>query len=672
MRSTAHTGEEKLRGSDSIEGSPSRTVARVCVDSALPHLDRPFDYLIPGSLADDITIGTRVRVRFAGRLVNAVVVRLADASEFKGKLTPIHSAAKTPSYTARALELAQAVARRYGGSLWDVLRLMAPPRVASLEDRDWSEPVAEVARYQDAAENFRPDDAPGLDIHDLGRGARVVWQALPEPDRESATPVHALAAAAVAAAVHDQSAIIAVPDARSLRAVEVELERLGLRRWTVRSGGEFAVLDSDDGANARYGSYLAAMHGLAKIVLGTRPVALQPVPSLGFVAIWDDGSPTYDDPHAPYWNARSVAGWRADLEGAGMLMASYAPTVESLALVDYGWAELAPQERTKVRSTAPAIEAITDEKRTAEGASGWHWMPGSVWRAARDAVAKGPVAIVVPRTGYVRAVACADCGAWAECLECGSALRQDHVQAPLICRDNEHPQPHWHCANCQGQRIKQVRQGVERIAEQVRAMAKDVAVTISSGPTGPIPDGEITEGFVVATPGAVPAVPGGYAAAVVIGAEAPASGGLGAEVKAVRWWLSVAALVRSRGDGGRVYLVGALPDVARRALETWDPVTASQEALAERKELGLPPARRSIQLVGEPPAITLALSVSVEGARIERHHDVTVSPTKDGALLLVTRRSAQAVIDALRERQQQLSKDGELGFRMRVDGPLTL
>src|SRR6478609_2103259 len=312
------------------------TVARVCVDSALPHLDRPFDYSIPDSLAECVTIGSRVRVRFAGRLVNAVVIKLGDSSDFGGKLTAIHSSAKVPSYTAAAIELAQAVARRYGGSLWDVLRLMAPPRVASLEERQWNGPSGVPERYADAALQAKPD-AVALDIAELAKGARVVWQALPEPSRAAATPVAALAAAAAAAAAHDQSAIIAVPDARALDALEAELARLGLRRWNVRSGGEVAVLDADEGANARYGAYLAAMHGLARIVIGTRPVSLQPVPSLGFVALWDDGSPTYDDPHAPYWNARSVAAWRADLEGAGMLIASYAPTIESIALAEHGW-----------------------------------------------------------------------------------------------------------------------------------------------------------------------------------------------------------------------------------------------------------------------------------------------------------------------------------------------
>jgi len=642
----------------------------------LPHLDRPFDYSIPGSLANVVTVGSRVRVRFAGRLVNAVVVQLVDESEFAGTLSPVHSAAAVASFTPRAIELAQSVARRYGGSLWDVLRLMAPPRVASLEERDWSGPGGVDDRYADAAASAPEREL--LNIQELAKGARVLWQALPQPDRAAGTPVTVLAAAAAAAAAQSQSAILVVPDSRSLAALEKELERRGLRRWSVRTGGEVAVLDADDGANARYGSYLAAMHGLARIVLGTRPVALQPVPSLGFVAIWDDGASSYDDPHAPYWNARTVAAWRADLEGAGMLIASYAPTVESLALAEHGWAELAVPDREAVRRSAPAIEAIGDDKRTAEGASGWHWMPGSVWRAARTAVLAGPVAIVVPRAGYVRAVACAECGAWAECREvidgapCAGLLRQDHVTGPLVCRDCGKAQSDWHCAHCNGRRIKQVRQGVERIAEQVRAMAKDQEVTISSGATGVLPDSAAASGFVVATPGAVPAVVGGYAAAVVIGAEAPASGGLGAEVKAVRWWLSVAALVRSRVDGGRVYLVGALPDSARRALETWDPLTAAQEALAERKALDLPPARRSIHITGPKHAITLALSVSVEGERLERHREAVVSETKDGALLLVTRRSAQSIIDALRARQVELSKDGDEGFRMRVDGPLSL
>ena len=644
----------------------------MCVDSALPHLDRPFDYSVPDALVGVVKVGTRVRVRFAGRLINAVVVALGDGSTFEGVLAPLNSAAGVPSYTPRAIELAQSMARRYGSSLWDVLRLMAPPRVASLENRDWTNVTLDLTAYRDARDALADVDAAALDVDALAAGARVVWQALPDPTRASGTPARALVAPAVAVAALDQSAIVIVPDARSLKAVEAVLAEVGLGRWTARSGGHVAILDADDGANARYAAYLAALHGHVRLVLGTRPVSLQPVPELGFVAIWDEGSPNYDDPHAPYYNARTVAAMRADFMGAGMLIGAYSPSIEALALVEHGWAESAVPSRAQVRAAAPAIEALSDDKRAAEGASGWHWMPGSVWRAARAAVADGPVAIVVPRAGYVRAVACAQCGEWAACLECGGMLRQDHVSAPLTCRDCGRAQQDWHCAECQGRRIKQVRQGVERIAEQVTAMAPGVQVHVSSGATGVIADGAVEHGIVVATPGAVPAVTGGYAHAVVVGADAPATGGLGAEAKAVRWWLGVAALVRDRGHGGRMTLVGALPDQARRALETWDPMSATQDALAERTELGLPPARRTIRLTGSAPAITLALSVSVEGERIERNREVSVTGLKDGALLLVSRRAAQSVIDTLRTREIELSRQGQDSFRMRVDGPVDL
>ena len=48
-------------------------VAQVAVDVALAHLDRTFDYLVPENLSAAAQPGTRVRVRFAGKLVDGWV-----------------------------------------------------------------------------------------------------------------------------------------------------------------------------------------------------------------------------------------------------------------------------------------------------------------------------------------------------------------------------------------------------------------------------------------------------------------------------------------------------------------------------------------------------------------------------------------------------------------------
>ena len=64
-------------------------VARVAVDVALPHLDRPFDYLVPEPLSAAAQPGTRVRVRFSGTLVDGWVLERVAGS----RRTPAASSA---------------------------------------------------------------------------------------------------------------------------------------------------------------------------------------------------------------------------------------------------------------------------------------------------------------------------------------------------------------------------------------------------------------------------------------------------------------------------------------------------------------------------------------------------------------------------------------------------
>jgi len=71
----------------------------------------------------------------------------------------------------------------------------------------------------------------------------------------------------------------------------------------------------------------------------------------------------------------------------------------------------------------------------------------------------------------------------------------------------------------------------------------------------------------------------------------------------LRRWMAAAAMVRPAEQGGRV-IVGA--DSALRtvqALIRWDPAGHAQRELAERAELGFPPARRMASVQGTPHAV---------------------------------------------------------------------
>lgn len=632
-------------------------IARVVVESALPHLDREFDYLVPEPLAATVAVGTRVRVPFAGRLINAVVTELPAEPATDARLASLKSAAGLPSYSPAALGLARAVARRYAGSLWDVLRLMAPPRVASLEKRSWGEVDPESASRLVAAVE-RLSGAPAAPL-------RAVWAALPDAER-STLPAPALLAHAMRAiaASDGASAIVVVPDARGLEALTRAAADAGLVKWSSKAGGDFVVLDHDAGPTARYGSYLAAMHGEASLVIGTRPSALQPVPRLASITVWDDASDAYADAHAPYFHARTVAALRAQDEDCALLLAGFAPSVDAAALVAHGFAAAVVPDRESTRAAVPHVNVVGEADRAREGGAGRHWMPSAAWRGLAESAAHEPVAVLVPRAGYITALACARCGTWAACPTCEGELHLPAPGAAPTCRDCGAAHADLHCPECNSPQFSAARQGVEAIAAQLQRMAPDVQVHLSSAATGTLRDRSVARGIVVATPGALPAVEGGYARLVIIGADRPTPGGLDAELLAIRWWINAAALVRAGADGGVVAMVGDVLPYVRRAVQTWDPWTAAQEAYEERQQLGLPPVRRAIRLEGDPRAIDAARRT------LERVSDATVAPANGGGIVLVSRGKAQEAVDALRALVVERSKAGEAPLRIRVDAPL--
>ena len=118
------------------EWRPAATlpVARVAVDVALAHLDRPFDYRVPAHLDEVAAPGVRVRVRFAGRLVDGFLLERVADTDHAGRLAWVDKVVSPePVLTAEVAALCRAVADRYAGVLADVLRLAVPPRHARVE-----------------------------------------------------------------------------------------------------------------------------------------------------------------------------------------------------------------------------------------------------------------------------------------------------------------------------------------------------------------------------------------------------------------------------------------------------------------------------------------------------------------------------------------------------------
>jgi primosomal protein N' (replication factor Y) len=111
--------------------------------------------------------------------------------------------------------------------------------------------------------------------------------------------------------------------------------------------------------------------------------------------------------------------------------------------------------------------------------------------------------------------------------------------------------------------------------------------------------------IVVATPGAEPVAEGGYGAALLLDGWALLSrADLRAGEETLRRWVNAAALVRPHG----AVVVGADAGIsAVQALVRWDPAGAAARELADRSELGFPPAVRMGSITGTSAATASVL-----------------------------------------------------------------
>ena len=660
------------------------------VEVPLPHLDRPFDYLV--SAADDEAAqpGVRVKVRFAGQLVNGFLLERAQSSPHEGKLAYLDKVVSPERVLdPEVARLARAVADRYAGNLSDVLRLAVPPRHARVEAQaklvpgvalPAEQPVhvgirAEVGRLAEVGGRTEtgagvagalptegiasPVEGPGRGVpadpvhgwgayptgaaylHALeqGRPARAVWSALPGEDWPAR-----IAEAARATVRGGRGVVIVVADAR-------DLERLDRALTAVLGDGRHVALHAAAGPAERYRRFLAASRHQVPVVAGTRAAMFAPVADLGLVVIWDDGDDLHAEPRAPYPHARDVLLTRAQLDGSAALVGGFARTGEGQLLLETGWAKEIVASRDTLRARSPAVAPTGDDPQLARDPGAvTARLPSLAWQAARGALQAGaPVLVQVPRRGYLPSTACAECRTPARCPHCSGPLGLAGSRDVPTCHWCGRAAAAYACPACGARRLRASVTGARRTAEELgRAFPGFPVRTSGRDEILDTVPGEAV--VVVATPGAEPVAEGGYGAVLLLDTWALLSrADLRAAEETMRRWLSAAALARPGPAGGRVVVVadGSLAPV--QALLRWDPGWFAARELAERRELGFPPAARMASVTGKAEAVAEFLDAARLPDDVELLGPVPAADDQERMLLRVSRGRAAALARALHQ-----------------------
>ncbi|MQY02409.1 primosomal protein N' [Actinomadura macrotermitis] len=637
-------------------------VARIAVDIPLPHLDRPFDYLVPTTMDEAAVPGCRVRVRFAGQLVDGLLLERVPESGHEGRLLYLERVVSPePVLTPGIAALVREVADRYAGTFADVVRLAIPPRHARAE----AEPPPEPAGPPPAPEGPGPWAAYPAGPSFLaalagGRAPRAVWTALPGPDR-----IAAIARAVAVTLAAGRGALVVLADARDVARMDAAL--------TAELGeGRHVALMAGLGPTERYRRWLRVLRGGVRAVAGTRAAMFAPVADLGLVVLWDDGDDVHAEPHAPYPHPREVLALRAHRAGAAALFGGYTRTTDATQLVESGWAHALTADRVRIREVMPRVQPVGEDPQLArDAAARAARLPNLAFQTARQALAEGPVLVQVPRRGYLPGLACGRCRTPARCGECQGPLSLPGAHAAPYCRWCGRIAGDWHCPECGHVAFRAVVVGARRTAEELGRAFPGVAVR-TSGKDAVLDAVGPDRALVVCTPGAEPVAEGGYTAALLLdGWVLLGRADLRAGEETLRRWMNAAALVR---PGGHVVVAadGSLPAV--QALIRWDPITYAERELAERREVGFPPAARMASLTASPAAIRELVEDArlPEGAEVLGPVPVGGAEERERALVRAPRGAALELARALQAAQGVRSaRKATEAVRIQID-PLEL
>jgi primosomal protein N' (replication factor Y) len=489
-------------------------------------LDKVLSYAIPAALAEQVRIGSRVRVPLGRRHVVGYVMAWVEPGD-----APLKEILEVidphPLFHARHAAFYLRAARYYVYPPGEAVRTALPAGLSALDSKP---SVLSDKLYQATPCPEQPQGARQREILDFIRAAKqaslrqlrqefgtphVVLQRLLElgylqveevelcrdPFAEVAVdvqrvfelnPAQQQAVNQVEAALHGQAAFHAFllhgvtgsgKTEVYLRAIAKTLEQgrqalvlvpeialtpqlvARFRSWFQKQDVRLAVLHSGLSEGERYDAWRQVARGDVDVVIGARSAVFAPLPELGLIVVDEEHDGSYKQSEGFRYNARDLALMRSQMDEAVVLLGSATPVLTTYQrAMDGHLTYLDLPERTADRPL-PEIQLVDLAQHEGESL-----LSEPLQTALAEALAAGEqTLLLLNRRGYAPFLLCHDCGASLRCPNCDITRTYSQVQRSLRCHYCDfHRRPPVNCDRCNGVRLLPEGMGTERLEEEIR------------------------------------------------------------------------------------------------------------------------------------------------------------------------------------------------------------
>jgi len=498
--------------------------AEVIVDIAHSQVDKVFEYSCP----DSLQVGSRVKVPFGGRKIDGFVIGVSRVSSYPAdKIKPVAEIFdEPPALIPECFDLMEKISARYRVPKAVALRLFLPSEMrlgkVHVSIRRYAKFSKEIglnssAKKQAEALRFIMKEGEAdyaRFAEEFGRGAvdalckkgaieieerkiaRSPFSGLPENyEKKTLTKaqsdaldniensdkrIHLVHGVTGSGKTEIYLNVIAREIERGRTAIflvpEISLTPQMLSQLRARFGGSAAILHSGLSAGERFDEWWRLRSGEAKIAIGARSAVFAPLENIGAIIIDEEHDSSYLSESAPRYETVEIASFRAEYNGAKLILGSATPSVESFAKARDGEYNLITlTERINGKSLPEII--ISDMCK--EVRSGNNTAFSRALRQELDETLKsGRQAILfLNRRGYSRHVVCRDCGYVAKCENCDVSLTYHSEENCLKC--------HYcgaryrmlnACPDCGGTHVLYSGTGTQKVVSDLKTLFPDARI----------------------------------------------------------------------------------------------------------------------------------------------------------------------------------------------------
>ncbi len=386
-------------------------------------------------------------------------------------------------------ELVAFAARYYQRGLGEVALGVLPPPLRTIDNTQLARRLKRQEKLRKAGEAARSDmtpakESPAPSEAQANALAAIEHAQLPVllfgSTGSGKTEVYLRAAEAALDRSPDAQVLVMVPEIN----LTPQLEQRFRERFEARFGaGALVSMHSGMTPPQRLAAWLAAHHGHARIVLGTRMAIFASMPGLRLIVADEEHDPSYKSQDGARYSARDLAVYRAKLESdrypaegtsgrrCQVILGSATPSLESWHASEQGRYQRVDMASRIGGGTLPRLRLV-DMNHQPKGAT----LAPPLLSAMEERIGRGEQCLVLlNRRGYAPVLACGDCGWKSGCPHC-SAYRVFHkLDRTLRCHHCGFTQrvPRS-CPDCGNLDIAPIGRGTEQIEEQITALMTDM------------------------------------------------------------------------------------------------------------------------------------------------------------------------------------------------------